>query len=206
LRSREDIAACAQEANGKNKPDKHVGRLTVLTKKASSAQASNATPNNSTYMVLWVINTTQLGVNPLKKASAITNVTRLMMTDPNARPPNAPELASRGSPTSATTTGAEVVAAMFYPIAVLIVATVILSILMVYVIPKFKDVFAGKAKGALEKEFGVKIPPDRASFILGRGSVNRNCQLMACAPLITRKRMIPKQARMVRMPEHHRLK
>jgi hypothetical protein len=37
LRSREDIAACAQEAKGKNKPDKHVGRLTGLTKKASSA-------------------------------------------------------------------------------------------------------------------------------------------------------------------------
>ena len=34
----------------------------------------------------------------------------------------------------------KVIAAMFYPIAVLIVATVILSILMVYVIPKFKDV------------------------------------------------------------------
>jgi hypothetical protein len=37
LSSGEDIAACAQEANGKSKPDKHVGRLTVLTKKASFA-------------------------------------------------------------------------------------------------------------------------------------------------------------------------
>ena len=37
----------------------------------------------------------------------------------------------------------KVIAAMFYPIAVLIVATGILSILMVYVIPKFKEVFAG---------------------------------------------------------------
>src|ERR1035441_7310721 len=36
----------------------------------------------------------------------------------------------------------KVVAAMFYPIAVLVVATVILTILMVYVIPKFKLVFA----------------------------------------------------------------
>ncbi|HOC57890.1 MAG TPA: type II secretion system F family protein [Verrucomicrobiota bacterium] len=42
----------------------------------------------------------------------------------------------------------KVVAAMFYPIAVLVVATVILSILMVYVIPKFKEVFAGMLEGA----------------------------------------------------------
>jgi type IV pilus assembly protein PilC len=41
----------------------------------------------------------------------------------------------------------KVKAAMFYPIAVLIVATGILSILMVYVIPKFKDVFAGMLEG-----------------------------------------------------------
>jgi len=42
----------------------------------------------------------------------------------------------------------KVVAAMFSPIAVLVVATVILSILMVYVIPKFKEVFAGMLEGA----------------------------------------------------------
>ncbi len=42
----------------------------------------------------------------------------------------------------------KVVAAMFYPIAVLIVATVILTILMVYVIPKFKEVFAGMLDNA----------------------------------------------------------
>jgi type IV pilus assembly protein PilC len=42
----------------------------------------------------------------------------------------------------------KVIAAMFYPIAVLIVATVILTILMVYVIPKFKDVFAGMLDNA----------------------------------------------------------
>jgi type IV pilus assembly protein PilC len=41
----------------------------------------------------------------------------------------------------------KVKAAMFYPIAVLIVATCILSILMVYVIPKFKEVFAGMLEG-----------------------------------------------------------
>ncbi len=42
----------------------------------------------------------------------------------------------------------KVIAAMFYPIAVLVVATGILTILMVYVIPKFKDVFAGMLDSA----------------------------------------------------------
>ena len=42
----------------------------------------------------------------------------------------------------------KVVAAMFYPVAVLVVAVIILSILMVYVIPKFKEVFAGMLEGA----------------------------------------------------------
>jgi hypothetical protein len=37
LRSGEDNAACAQEANGKSKPDKHAGRLTVPAKKANTA-------------------------------------------------------------------------------------------------------------------------------------------------------------------------
>jgi hypothetical protein len=37
LRSGEDNAACAQEANGKSKPDKHVGSLAVPTEKATSA-------------------------------------------------------------------------------------------------------------------------------------------------------------------------
>jgi len=47
----------------------------------------------------------------------------------------------------------KVVAAMFYPIAVLCVATCILSILLVYVIPKFKDVFAGMLEGAQLPDF-----------------------------------------------------
>jgi type IV pilus assembly protein PilC len=41
----------------------------------------------------------------------------------------------------------KVKAAMFYPVAVLIVATGILGILLVYVIPKFKEVFAGMLEG-----------------------------------------------------------
>ena len=42
----------------------------------------------------------------------------------------------------------KVKAAMFYPIAVLIVAVVILGILMTYVVPKFKEVFEGMLDGA----------------------------------------------------------
>jgi len=42
----------------------------------------------------------------------------------------------------------KVVAAMFYPIAVLVVATGIMFILMTMVIPKFKEVFSGLAEGA----------------------------------------------------------
>jgi len=42
----------------------------------------------------------------------------------------------------------KVVAAMFYPIAVLIVAVVIVSVLMVWVIPKFEEVFSGLLEGA----------------------------------------------------------
>lgn len=42
----------------------------------------------------------------------------------------------------------KVIAAMFYPCAVLVVATVILMILMVWVVPKFKEVFQGMLEGA----------------------------------------------------------
>jgi len=42
----------------------------------------------------------------------------------------------------------KVVSAMFYPVAVLVVATGIMYILMTLVIPKFKDVFQGLAEGA----------------------------------------------------------
>ena len=41
----------------------------------------------------------------------------------------------------------KVVAAMFYPVAVLVVATVIMGVLMVLVIPKFKEVFSGLGDG-----------------------------------------------------------
>src|SRR5580765_963656 len=42
----------------------------------------------------------------------------------------------------------KVIAAMFYPVAVLVVAVAILMILMVMVVPKFKEVFAGMLEGA----------------------------------------------------------
>ncbi len=41
----------------------------------------------------------------------------------------------------------KVIAAMFYPVAVIIVATVIMGVLMVVVIPKFKEVFSTLAEG-----------------------------------------------------------
>lgn len=41
----------------------------------------------------------------------------------------------------------KVIAAMFYPVAVVIVATAILGVLMIYVVPKFEEVFAGMMEG-----------------------------------------------------------
>jgi len=41
----------------------------------------------------------------------------------------------------------KVIAAMFYPVAVLVVATVILGVLMVYVVPKFEEIFADMLEG-----------------------------------------------------------
>ncbi len=42
----------------------------------------------------------------------------------------------------------KVIAAMFYPVAVMCVAIIIMGVLMVYVIPQFKTVFAGMLEGA----------------------------------------------------------
>src|SRR5208282_1319781 len=47
----------------------------------------------------------------------------------------------------------KVVAAMFYPCAVLVVATAIMGVLMVLVIPKFRDIFQGSLGG------GQELPP-----------------------------------------------
>jgi type IV pilus assembly protein PilC len=47
----------------------------------------------------------------------------------------------------------KIIAAMFYPCAVMVVATCIMGVLMVFVIPKFKDIFAGTLGG------GRHLPP-----------------------------------------------
>jgi type IV pilus assembly protein PilC len=54
----------------------------------------------------------------------------------------------------------KVIAAMFYPCAVLVVATAIMGVLMVMVIPKFKEIFEGTLGG------GRKLP-EFTSFVLG---------------------------------------
>jgi type IV pilus assembly protein PilC len=54
----------------------------------------------------------------------------------------------------------KVIAAMFYPCAVLVVATAIMGVLMVLVIPKFKEIFEGTLGG------GRKLP-EFTSFVLG---------------------------------------
>src|SRR5208283_264676 len=54
----------------------------------------------------------------------------------------------------------KVVAAMFYPCAVICVATCIMGVLMVVVIPKFKEIFAGTLGN------GQSLPPF-TEFVLG---------------------------------------
>ena len=51
----------------------------------------------------------------------------------------------------------KVTAAMFYPIAVVVVAVAIVGVLMVYVIPKFKEVFAGLLDGAAMPSFTLLV-------------------------------------------------
>jgi type IV pilus assembly protein PilC len=54
----------------------------------------------------------------------------------------------------------KVIAAMFYPIAVMVVAVTIMTVLMVVVVPKFKEIFAGALGN------GQSLPPFTA-FVLG---------------------------------------
>lgn len=56
----------------------------------------------------------------------------------------------------------KVIAAMFYPVAVIVVAVAIVGVLMVYVIPKFQEVFAGLLDGAKMPGFTL--------FVLGISS------------------------------------
>jgi len=70
----------------------------------------------------------------------------------------------------------KVIAAMFYPVAVLIVAVVILSVLTVYVIPKFEEVFSGLLEGAQLPAF--------TRLVLGISRVVKNNILMTFLILV----------------------
>ncbi len=61
----------------------------------------------------------------------------------------------------------KVVAAMFYPAAVMIVAVVILGVLMVFVVPKFESIFADMLGGAALPKF-TKLVLNLANQIKGR--------------------------------------
>jgi type IV pilus assembly protein PilC len=61
----------------------------------------------------------------------------------------------------------KIIAAMFYPCAVIVVATCIMGILMVVVIPKFKDIFAGSLGN------GRSLPPF-TNFVMGVSDVIKN--------------------------------
>jgi type IV pilus assembly protein PilC len=60
----------------------------------------------------------------------------------------------------------KVVAAMFYPVAVLVVATAIMGVLMTMVIPKFKEVFAGLGNG--------RPLPAFTQFVMGVSDMVKN--------------------------------
>jgi len=68
----------------------------------------------------------------------------------------------------------KVKAAMFYPIAVLVVATGILTLLMVYIIPKFKEVFDG---------FNIQLPAF-TRFVLGVSTAIRGHFLWIAAGVV----------------------
>ena len=70
----------------------------------------------------------------------------------------------------------KVIAAMFYPCAVLVVATAILMILMVMVVPKFKEVFAGMLEGAQLHAF--------TRLVLGISEVIKDHILVALGVLV----------------------
>ncbi len=64
----------------------------------------------------------------------------------------------------------KVIAAMFYPVAVMVVAVVIMGVLVVIVIPKFKEVFAGLGEG--------RPLPAFTQFVMGISDMVRNHLLM----------------------------
>jgi type IV pilus assembly protein PilC len=70
----------------------------------------------------------------------------------------------------------KVVAAMFYPVAVVIVAIVIVGVLMVFVIPKFKEVFQGLLDGAQLPAF--------TRLVLGISDAIKNHALVVLAGIV----------------------
>ncbi len=64
----------------------------------------------------------------------------------------------------------KVIAAMFYPVAVMVVAVVIMGVLVVVVIPKFKEVFAGLGEG--------RPLPAFTQFVMSISDMVRNHMLM----------------------------
>ena len=64
----------------------------------------------------------------------------------------------------------KVIAAMFYPVAVMVVAVVIMGVLVVVVIPKFKEVFAGLGEG--------RPLPAFTQFVMSISDMVRNNLLM----------------------------
>jgi type IV pilus assembly protein PilC len=70
----------------------------------------------------------------------------------------------------------KVIAAMFYPVAVLVVAVVILGVLTVIVIPKFKEVFAGLGEG--------RPLPAFTTFVLNVSDTIRNNFIMTAICVI----------------------
>lgn len=71
----------------------------------------------------------------------------------------------------------KVVAAMFYPIAVMVVAVAIMTVLMVFVVPKFKEIFAGTLGN------GQSLPKFTA-FVLGISDVIAHHFVLAVIGLV----------------------
>ncbi len=70
----------------------------------------------------------------------------------------------------------KVVAAMFYPVAVLVVAVTILTVLMVFVVPKFKLIFADMLEG--------KPLPDFTNFVLGISELMASHFIASCLTMV----------------------
>ena len=71
----------------------------------------------------------------------------------------------------------KVIAAMFYPVAVMFVAVTILTVLMIVVVPKFKEIFAGTLGN------GQSLPAFTA-FVLGISDVIKNHALVTLGAII----------------------